>query len=250
MSLPLPPSTPMTKKYMRSFWLRLIVFLFVVVAYVMKSSELDFTTHDQFVSELSLLWLAMLVSMLSQLNPNSALTTGCHKQHSTHFEPVPDYDPQQLAQALRREQRGAMRVAAVWLAINALFGVLYHKGVLGVPELVLLSALAFWFDLVCVLFFCPFQTFLMKNRCCVNCRIFAWGSWMMAAPLMLVPHWYAQSLFWVGVLVMVVWEVRLRRHPERFWAGSNRRLQCARCTEQLCRYKHPRSPRFGGAAHK
>ena len=118
MSLPLPPSTPMTKKYMRSFWLRLIVFLFVVVAYVMKSSELDFTTHDQFVSELSLLWLAMLVSMLSQLNPNSALTTGCHKQHSTHFEPVPDYDPQQLAQALRREQRGAMRVAAVWLAIR------------------------------------------------------------------------------------------------------------------------------------
>ena len=61
---------------------------------------------------------------------------------------------------------------------------------------------------------------------------------MMAAPLMLVPHFYAQSLFWLGVLVLVVWEVRYRRHPERFWSGSNRTLQCRACKEKLCRYKN------------
>ena len=75
----------------------------------------------------------------------------------------------------------------------------------------------------------------MHNRCCVNCRIFAWGAWMMAAPLMLVPHFYAQSLFGTGVLVLAVWEIRYRRHPERFWEGSNQTLQCAQCPEQLCR---------------
>ena len=58
------------------------------------------------------------------------------------------------------------------------------------------------------------------------------------APLMLVPHLYAQSLFWVGVLVLIVWEVRYRRHPERFWSGSNRTLQCSQCQEKLCRYKN------------
>ena len=83
----------------------------------------------------------------------------------------------------------------------------------------------------------------MKNRCCVNCRIFAWGSWMMAAPLMCVPHWYAWSLFGAGLLVLAVWERRYFLHPERFWSGSNRLLQCAHCQEQLCRYKLPRSLR-------
>ena len=77
----------------------------------------------------------------------------------------------------------------------------------------------------------------MHNRCCVNCRIFAWGSWMMAAPLMCVVHWYAQTLVWAGVVVLLCWEIRLHRHPERFWMGSNRNLQCAHCQEQLCRYK-------------
>ena len=128
----------------------------------------------------------------------------------------------------------------MWLVINLCFGTLYHRGILRIPHLVLLCALCYLCDLVCVLFFCPFQTFLMGNRCCVNCRIFAWGSWMMAAPLMCVPHWYAQSLFWTGIVVLVCWEVRYRRHPERFWSGSNRNLQCSHCKEQLCRYKFPR----------
>ena len=101
-------------------------------------------------------------------------------------------------------------------------------------------------DLICVLFFCPFQTFLMGNRCCVNCRIFAWGSWMMATPMAFIPHWFSWSLVGLGLVVLVVWEVRFRRYPERFWFGSNKLLQCAHCQEQLCRYKFPRSPRFRG----
>ena len=188
-------------------------------------------------------WAAVAGSMLVQLNPHSLLTTGCLKQYPTRFAPVDHYDREELRQAVRAQNRGAGKVAAVWLAVNLCFGALYHSGVLSVPALVLLCALCYLCDLICVLFFCPFQTFLMKNRCCVNCRIFAWGSWMMAAPLMCVPHWYAQSLFWLGVVVLIFWEARYRRHPERFWSGSNRLLQCAHCQEQLCRYKLPRSLR-------
>ena len=135
-------------------------------------------------------------------------------------------------------------MAAVWLAVNLIIGALYHRRVLSAADLVVLCALAYLCDLVCVLFFCPFQTFLMGNRCCVNCRIFAWGSWMMAAPLMCVPHWYSWSLFGMGLAVLAVWERRYARYPERFWEGSNRLLQCAHCQEQLCRYKFPRSPKF------
>lgn len=233
--------TPVTKRYLRDFIFRLAVFLCIALLYFLAPDQLNFTTPGLPTLPLLVLWAAVFLSMVAQLSPNSGLTTGCLKQYPARYDPVPGYSPDLLRQTLRRQDWGALKVAVVWLAINLSFGVLYHRTVLGAPELILLCALCFLCDLVCVLFFCPFQTFLMHNRCCVNCRIFAWGSWMMAAPLMCVPHWYAQSLFWTGVVVFLFWEVRYRRHPERFWSGSNRNLQCAHCKEQLCHYKFPRT---------
>ena len=240
----MPQVSPVTRHYLRDFSFRLAVFLLVALLYLRVPEWLDFTSGQAPVAPLLIFWLVVAASMLSQLNPNSRLTTGCLKQYPNRFDPCPDYRPEELRQAVRTQNRGAIKVAAVWLTINLIFGILHHRGRLSIPFLMLLCALCYLCDLICVLFFCPFQTFLMKNRCCVNCRIFAWGSWMMAAPLMCVPHWYAQSLFWTGVVVLIFWEVRYRRHPERFWSGSNRLLQCAHCQEQLCRYKVPRSPRF------
>ena len=237
--------SPVTRRYVREFFLRLAVFGLVLLTRVFAPGRLTFTAPFRWSRwPLAVLWAAVFVSMAAQLNPNSRLTAGCMKQYPARFDPAPGYDPAALRLAVRRQNRGAAKVAAVWLAVNLIIGALYHRRALSAADLVVLCALAYLCDLVCVLFFCPFQTFLMKNRCCVNCRIFAWGSWMMAAPLMCVPHWYAQSLFWIGVVVLVFWEVRYRRHPERFWEGSNRLLQCAHCQEQLCRYKFPRSPKF------
>lgn len=233
------PLSKVTQRYLLDFSFRLAVFLLTGWVYLSRPDRLDFTAPD-LSWPLVLLWGVVLASMLSQLNANSGLTTGCLKQYPGRFDPVPDYDPQELARTVRWQNRGAVKVAAVWLAVNLCFGLLYHRRLLGAPTLVLLCALAYLCDLVCVLFFCPFQCFLMRNRCCVNCRIFAWGSWMMAAPLMCVPHWYSWSLFGAGLLVLFVWEIRFRRYPERFWYGSNRNLQCASCKEQLCRYKLPR----------
>lgn len=226
------------------FIFRLTVFLFISALYVFAPHTLDFTAPGLPSLPLIFLWLAVLSSMLVQLNPKSGLTTGCLKQYPSRFDPVEGYHPQALTRAIKQQNRGAAKVAVVWLAVNLTFSVLYHQGLMRVQTLLLLCALCFLCDLICVLFFCPFQFFLMGNRCCVNCRIFAWGSWMMAAPLMGVAHWYSWSLLCAGVVVLVVWEVRFRRYPERFWFGSNRNLQCAHCTEQLCRYKWPRSRTF------
>lgn len=239
----MPALSKVTRRYLLAFLFRLTVFLLIGWIYLLRPGRLDFTVGLSW--PLGLLWGAVMVSMLSQLNANSGLTTGCLKQYPNRFDPAPGYDPQKLAQAVRRQNLGAAKVAAVWLAVNLCFGVLYHRGTLRIPTLVLLCALAYLCDLVCVLFFCPFQFFLMHNRCCVNCRIFAWGSWMMAAPVMCVPHWYSWSLFGTGLLVLCVWEVRFHRYPERFWHGSNRSLQCAFCREQLCRYKWPRTRERG-----
>ena len=232
--------TPMTRRYLRDFMIRLAIFLVILLTYLTRRDYLNFTIHGSNFWPVNILWLAMLCSMLAQLDPNSSLTTGCLKQFPTKFEPVADYDAEKLKQTVRTQNIGAAKVAVLWLAVNLFFGWLYRKGVLDVPELVLLCAFYYLCDLICVLFFCPFQTFLMKNRCCVNCRIFAWGSWMMAVPVLFVRHFFAQTLVLASVLVLVVWEIRFLRHPQRFWFGSNQRLQCAHCKDKLCRYKYPR----------
>ena len=234
--------TTMMKRYLWDLLFRLTVFLFISFIYLRDPQQLDFTSENSPRSlPLTLLWLAVLISMLAQLNPNSNLTTGCLKQYPVRCQLVSRYDPTALAQATRAQNTGAGKVAGVWLAIHLIIGVLYGKKLLSVSFLVLLCTFYFLCDLICVLFFCPFQTFLMKNRCCVNCRIFAWGSWMMAAPLFCVPHFYSWSLSGASIVVLISWEVRFRRHPERFWFGSNQNLQCAHCKEQLCRYKFPRT---------
>jgi len=242
--LSLPSITPLTRRYLGTLCFRLLVFSLILGVYLWDKTLLDFTQPGPLFWPLTLLWAVMLCAMLAQLNPRSKLTTGCMKQYPSSFSPASNFDPEQLKETVKAQNLGAVKVAVVWLAVNGLFGLLYLGGIFTISELLLLAALYYPCDLICVLFFCPFQTFLMKNRCCVNCRIFAWGSWMMAIPLIGIPHFYAQSLVIASLLVLVVWEYRYRKYPERFWFGSNRHLQCAHCTEQLCRYKVPRSPRF------
>ncbi|MBQ8801669.1 MAG: hypothetical protein IJZ52_05230 [Clostridium sp.] len=244
MSLSLPAPTSLTRRYLRDFLFRATVFLIILGVYLYDKTLLDITAQRELFWPLSLLWIAVLVSMLAQLNPRSKLTTGCMKQYVSGYVPVANYDREKLKHTVREQNRGALKVAVVWLLVNGCFGLLYLKKIFSAAELILLCALYYLCDLICVLFFCPFQTFLMKNRCCVNCRIFAWGSWMMAVPLVFLPHPYARSLVAASVLVLAVWEYRFYKYPQRFWFGSNCLLQCGNCKEQLCRYKVPSSPKF------
>jgi len=237
----MPLLSKVTRHYLADFFFRLSVFLCVAALYLFFPAVLDFTAPVFPSMPLVLLWGVVLFSMLIQLNPKSKLTTGCLKQYPGRYTPASHYDQAQLAQAVKRQNRGAVKVAVVWVTVNAVIGALYHLHRLRAQTLILLCAFFYLSDLICVLFFCPFQTFLMGNRCCVNCRIFAWGSWMMAAPLASVPHLFSWSLCAASLVVLVVWEVRFRRYPERFWFGSNRNLQCGSCKEQLCRYKFPRT---------
>ncbi len=33
------------------------------------------------------------------------------------------------------------------------------------------------------------------------------------------------------------WEIIYAKHPERFWSGSNKILQCAECQDKTCQLK-------------
>ena len=101
----------------------------------------------------------------------------------------------------------------------------------------LFTVFFFLCDYICILVFCPFQTCIMKNKCCVNCRIYDWGHFMMFTPMLFIPNFYSWSLFFTACVVLIRWEVVYAAHPERFWSGSNQILQCANCKDKTCQVK-------------
>ncbi|MCR4946660.1 MAG: hypothetical protein K5929_06955 [Lachnospiraceae bacterium] len=92
-------------------------------------------------------------------------------------------------------------------------------------------------DIICILFFCPFQTWFMKNKCCSTCRIYNWDYAMMFTPLFFIKKSYTWSLLVLSVALLIRWEVTFYMHPERFSDKTNDYLQCANCTEKLCAHK-------------
>jgi hypothetical protein len=88
-----------------------------------------------------------------------------------------------------------------------------------------------------VVIWCPFQRFLIKNRCCVNCRIFNWGYFMIFTPMVFIRNFFTWSLFFTAVVLLIRWEVTLVRYPERFWEGSNKVLKCENCQDKICKQK-------------
>ena len=78
----------------------------------------------------------------------------------------------------------------------------------------------------------------MKNKCCVNCRIYDWGHFMMFTPMLFIKNFYSWSLFFTALVVLINWEISYAKHPERFFAGSNKRIQCENCKDKSCQIKN------------
>ena len=230
--------SPVLRGYLLRFCVRLGVALTVFIVWRRTPAALDFTKGGVPAPVLLLLWGALVCDFACQLSPRARVSRGCLKQFAELYVPAqPAADAAQLRMQIRALNRGAVKVAAVWAAPNLLFAALYFRGIFGVPEMVLLTAFYYLCDVVCILFWCPFQKLLMKNKCCTACRIFAWGTIMTVTPLLFVPHPYAWTLVGLAAVCTVRWEMTYHRRPERFCEASNAALRCAACTDRLCQIK-------------
>ena len=104
--------------------------------------------------------------------------------------------------------------------------------------MILLSCAYSVCDMICILFFCPFQTWFLKNKCCNGCMIYDWNYAMMLTPLIFVPSLRLQSLLFFAMALMLRWEITFYRYPERFSDRTNSYLRCENCTEKLCMHKN------------
>ena len=205
----------------------------------------DLLTHSfgYGVTPLRMLWAVFMGIMLMHIFPvKTALRTmAILKAKEETDQPVENYSEYELLKFVQKQNRAAWTVMLVWLCFNAFWAVLYLFGVIAEAELLMLTVLFFLCDYICILFFCPFQTFIMRNKCCVNCRIYDWGHFMMFTPMLFIKNFFSWSLFFTSLVVLIKWEIVYAMHPERFWEGSNKILQCANCKDRTCRIKKLRT---------
>ena len=64
---------------------------------------------------------------------------------------------------------------------------------------------------------------------------------MMFTPMLFIKNFFSWSLFFTSLVVLIKWEIVYAMHPERFWEGSNKILQCANCKDRTCRIKKLRT---------
>ena len=183
---------------------------------------------------LTVVWLALMLSMALRFFPSRWESLGCQKEFAGRFRPTGREVP--LAE-VRKADRGALWVLLFWVAANGAFPLAHGRGWLSDRFLVCLAGFYGVCDIVCILFFCPFQAWMMGNRCCTTCRIYNWDYLMLCTPLLGLRGILARCACALALVLLIRWEVTYRRHRERFFESGNGALRCAGCQEHLCRYK-------------
>ena len=208
---------------------RSLLFVLVLLAYILGKIE----TLDDFYAVPVAVWVFFVVEMLLRFFPSRFESMGCQKQFERNYVPKETTDTRTSYQPWYV----TLSVALVWLALNGVIGALYLTGVIDRGIMVLVCLFFSVCDIICILFFCPFQTWFMKNRCCTTCRIYNWDFAMMFTPLVFVPSLYTYSLLGCALILLLRWEIGYRLHRERFSPATNACLDCASCEEKLCSHK-------------
>ena len=207
--------------------LRSALFLAVLVFYILDRTDV----LKQHAILPAIVWVFFFVEMLFRFFPSRLESMGCQKQFARNYEPTGEKSP------TNQSWQTTALVAIIWFVLNAIFGFLYFAGWIDRGIMILIAIAYSICDIVCILFFCPFQTWFMKNRCCTTCRIYNWDFAMMFTPLVFIPSLYTYSLLGCALGLLLRWEITYRLHPERFSVTTNRCLDCSRCEEKLCSHK-------------
>ena len=238
--------TKMMKNYLIKLFIRIFIFLCFLICYIWNKQFLvDFMFQPFFMdfSMMHIAWVIFMVMMLLHLVPVKNRTMAWFKMREEKYDPI-ECSQEELFKFVIDANTKAWRVMIVWLTGNACVGFLYLFNIIGEAEIMMLTAFYFLSDYICILFYCPFQSHIMGNKCCVNCRIYDWGHFMMFTPMLFIQNFFCWSLLFTAIIVLIHWEITWNSHPERFYEKSNKTLQCTSCKDKTCQIKRQIKKKF------
>ena len=213
---------------------RSVLFILLFIRYIIfriynGSAVLDFLEKRPLI--ISVIFTIFTVEMIFRFFPSRLESPGCQKQFARNYIKSGE------TEISIQDNNSTVLVLLVWIGFNGIFGALYMAGIFDDGIMLLISCAYSVCDMICILFFCPFQTWFLKNKCCSTCRIYNWDYAMMFTPLFFVMKPYTWGLLALSVALLIRWEITLYRFPERFSEQTNEFLRCQNCTEKLCSHK-------------
>ena len=137
---------------------------------------------------LTVTWVVFVCEMITRFFPSRFESPGSQKQFRRNYIKSGE------THIVIQDNNAVVLVALIWIVFNGILGALRMNDIIDDGIMILLCSAYSVCDLICILFFCPFQSWLMKNKCCGSCRIYNWDYAMMFTPLFFVQWSYAWSL--------------------------------------------------------
>lgn len=167
----------------------------------------------------------------------SATTRNTYKgrQFAKYYKNSNAYCETELKKTVRLNNIMAAIAFAFWLTFMDIFGGLYFSGVYGREWIVFVFARSNFSVFFAVFVWCPFYKIFIQCKCCNECRIYNWDSFFQYSFLIFIQNPYTITLFALGLLSLLEWEIMHRIHPERFYKMSNQCLTCEKCDMESCK---------------
>ena len=222
-----------TMHYVRLVY-RSVLFILLLIKYIDYRIHLENELMSSLEKQPVIITVTCTVfvfEMILRFFPSRFESPGCQKQFKQNYIKSGE------TQIVIQDNNAVVLVALIWIIFNGLIGALRMADVLDDGIMVLLCSAYSVCDMICILFFCPFQTWLLKNKCCGTCRIYNWDYAMMFTPLFFVRKSYSWSLLALSFALLIRWEITFYRSPERFSENTNENLRCSNCKEKLCTHK-------------
>ena len=207
------------------FLIRLALLLCAALIHFLKGDLLQYNCFT------SVVWAILAADAILKLFPLKYESIGSQKQFKKNFVPA-----QNKVKAKIANGKKLILVAVLWVVLNAFIAHLYFKSIIDAGIMVIISLFYSVCDMICILFYCPFQQ-ILGNKCCNTCRIYNWDYIMMFTPLVFIGNTFATVLFVLGAVIFIRWEYTVWKYPERFCEETNENLKCKNCTETRCSRK-------------
>lgn len=233
----IPGRLTVSQLYYLKLFFRAALFVVALVLYITSGTAGSYTSLSDAPKPLLLglfiIWLIYMAEMILRFFPSKRESMGCQKQFRGSFRST----GREASAPEIRSAKKTFIVAGAWVALNAAIGALYFLHIIDKVILILICLAFSVCDVICILFWCPFQALIMRNKCCVSCPIYNWDYAMMFTPLVFIPGFFTWSLFFVAAALLARWEYAFYNHPEQFSEVTNASLQCADCQDKLCTFK-------------
>lgn len=229
------------KLYYLRFLQRLFLLSCAIGIYIVYPNYFDILTGFNFFEKFNVLhvfYVIWVADIMMQLMPMTGqFSIGSLKQFPHFMQSVRDNLVNKKTMSIKQTKSnvGALFILFIWILLSVGIGLLRYFDIIGNNTIFLICTIFYVCDLICVLFFCPFQKWFMKNKCCATCRIFNWDHMMMFSCFIFVPGFYGWSLVLLSLTSMFMWELNYLAHPERFFEETNATLKCKNCKDKMCR---------------